>query len=263
MIVSNDLWKSKETLFGTIKNGEVAMIVCFFCDASKKIGVISEKLKEKFGRQINVINFYDKNAFIMFCQKGDMEIDILFFETYFAKVDERFRKYIELSKKINEIVYMSNNKEEALCFFSKKTTAFLVDPFNNLEKIYNICKIKQISNTKKININDTLIDVNEIIYIEAQGSYSVIVLSSNKKILLSKNFKKIESELNFLFFLRIHKSYIVNINYVKKCYYKYIILKNNTKIPVGRSRIQILKILFENDREKRIYNPLNEKLKPN
>ncbi|SDY81055.1 LytR/AlgR family response regulator transcription factor [Lachnobacterium bovis] len=223
------------------------MVVCFFCKDSKKIEEINNKLEEKLENQINVFCFCEKNAFIKFCQKGDVNIDILFFDTCFVEKDKRFRKYIELSEKISEIVYMSNNKEEAIHYFSKKTTAFLVNPFNNLKEIYNICKATHISNTKKIIINDILIDVNDIIYIEAQGSYSIIVLSSKKEILISKNLKKIETELNFLFLIRIHKSFIVNINYIDKWYYKYIVLKNNIKIPVGRNRSSILKLLLENN----------------
>ncbi len=61
---------------------------------------------------------------------------------------------------------------------------------------------------------------DDIIYVRAEGSYAKIVLNENKPILVSKTLKDIEKLLILNNFFRVHKSYLINLNYVKK------ILKN-------------------------------------
>ena len=57
---------------------------------------------------------------------------------------------------------------------------------------------------------------NDILYCLAEGSYSKVVLKDKKTILVSKNLKSIESTIDRDTFIRIHRSHIVNVNYVKK-----------------------------------------------
>ena len=60
------------------------------------------------------------------------------------------------------------------------------------------------------------VEIAQIEYIEAEGSYVNIQLSSGKKILISKNLKYFETLLeNFQFFLRVHRSFLVNKSYIK------------------------------------------------
>jgi two-component system LytT family response regulator len=60
------------------------------------------------------------------------------------------------------------------------------------------------------------VEIGQIEYIEAEGSYVNIQLTNDKKILISKNLKYFETLLeHFQFFLRVHRSFLVNINYIK------------------------------------------------
>ncbi|TAH30713.1 MAG: DNA-binding response regulator [Cytophagales bacterium] len=60
------------------------------------------------------------------------------------------------------------------------------------------------------------VEVSQIEYIEAEGSYANIQLTSEKKILISKNLKYFETSLqHFDFFLRVHRSFLVNKNHIK------------------------------------------------
>ena len=85
-----------------------------------------------------------------------------------------------------------------------------------------------------------LIPINDIIRIEASGSYSTILLLDKKKITASKNLSDLEHHLeHYPQFLRIHKSNIININYLER----YIrgdggtaILKDGAEIEVARRR---------------------------
>ncbi len=59
-----------------------------------------------------------------------------------------------------------------------------------------------------------LLKTNAILYCEADSNYCKIVCLDGKKIVLSKTLKYIEELLPASLFQRIHKSYLVNLNYV-------------------------------------------------
>jgi len=61
-----------------------------------------------------------------------------------------------------------------------------------------------------------LVKVNSILYCMADSNYCNIVCLGGKKIMLSKTLKHVESLLPSNIFQRIHKSYLVNLNYVNR-----------------------------------------------
>lgn len=88
----------------------------------------------------------------------------------------------------------------------------------------------------------TLVDINEIIRIEADSNYSVFHLENRDNITVSRVLKEYEEILPESQFVRIHKSSIVNLNYLKEYSSKNgleVLLKNGEKIPVSRRRASI------------------------
>ena len=80
------------------------------------------------------------------------------------------------------------------------------------------------------------VKVDDIMWCTAEGSYTRFKLIDNSEILVSKNLKTYESILNESFFSRIHHSYLVNINHIKR-YDKndggVVIMSNNEGLPVS------------------------------
>jgi two-component system LytT family response regulator len=88
----------------------------------------------------------------------------------------------------------------------------------------------------------TMIDLNEIIHIEADSNYSVFHLNQREKITVSRVLKEYEEILPENQFVRIHKSSIINLNYLKEYNFKNgleVLLKNGEKIAVSRRRSSI------------------------
>lgn len=77
---------------------------------------------------------------------------------------------------------------------------------------------------------------DDIIKIEARGSYSTFYLLNGKKITSTKSLKDIELTLPEISFLRVHHSWIINIKYLKK-YYRgkssYLELEDGTTVAVS------------------------------
>jgi two-component system, LytTR family, response regulator len=102
----------------------------------------------------------------------------------------------------------------------------------------------QNSNTLAIHKNGDLrfIHKDDIAYIEASGNYCILHCEKEKHI-VSKTLKEYEAQLENSTFIRIHKSFIVNLEKV----YKYtpkqggcVILKNGNSVPVSRRKRHLL-----------------------
>ncbi len=85
------------------------------------------------------------------------------------------------------------------------------------------------------------IQTKKIAYLEADGAYTRVWLTDGSKILVSKKLKFFEEVLdNKPNFFRSHRSYMINVNYIKK-YSKsdsVIVLENDQVIAISRERKQ-------------------------
>lgn len=88
-----------------------------------------------------------------------------------------------------------------------------------------------------------MVAVDSIISCESNGNYTIFFLKNNRKITASRILKEIEEMLEGHSFVRVHNSYIVNINEIEK-YIKgeggYLIMSDGSSVDVSRSRKEAL-----------------------
>lgn len=77
------------------------------------------------------------------------------------------------------------------------------------------------------------IKLNEILYIESNSNY-IFIFTKNKKIVTRQSLEWAELQLSKNQFIRIHRSYIVNIQAVEKLSSKSVFI-NQVEIPVSRT----------------------------
>lgn len=138
---------------------------------------------------------------------------------------------IQKSKRI-PIIYLTANSDEATFTKAKATHpyAFISKPFNNLDlqrtialvvdQIHeNSAEVKDISEHFEVMVDRIFVRhngrmvkllLNEILYIEADRNYSNIITSSGNY-LISTTLKVVEKEIKSHMFIRVHRSYMVNI----------------------------------------------------
>ncbi len=84
-----------------------------------------------------------------------------------------------------------------------------------------------------------LIAINEIMYLQADGAYTYFFIDGGNSITATKNLGYYEEELKEEPFLRIHQTFMVNVNKVKK-YLRadngYVIMNTGKAIRVARSK---------------------------
>lgn len=88
-----------------------------------------------------------------------------------------------------------------------------------------------------------LLAAESIISCESESNYTHLFLKNKQKVIASRSLKEIEEMLEDYPFIRIHNSYIVNLNEVEK-YIKgeggYLIMSDGSTINVSRSRKELL-----------------------
>ncbi len=88
-----------------------------------------------------------------------------------------------------------------------------------------------------------MIDVGDIISCASDSNYTILLLKNKQKIIVSRTLKEIEEMLEEYSFLRVHHSYLVNLNEVEK-YIKgeggYLIMSDGSSVDVSRSRKEML-----------------------
>lgn len=137
-----------------------------------------------------------------------------------------------------EIIFTTAYSEFALKAFQVSAIDYLLKPIQidqltkaveKLTKIKGNSLIKERIETLQANLEENkikkivvplsdgtlFIDINEITYLKAEGSYVHIHLKDGNKILVSKNIKDYEEVLNRKEgFFRTHRSYLVNIKHI-------------------------------------------------
>jgi two-component system LytT family response regulator len=92
-----------------------------------------------------------------------------------------------------------------------------------------------------LNISDgvELVSLEDILFFESDGNYTTVHFRDSKSMLVTKQLGKFEETVEPAGFFRIHNSYLVNLNHVKKFVRSdggYVILENGKSISVSRNR---------------------------
>lgn len=91
------------------------------------------------------------------------------------------------------------------------------------------------------------VSTSDILYCQAESNYTAVILSGGKKVLVSKVLKEIDEALAGPDFFRIHNSYLINLNKIKKFVRGeggYVVMEDNATVSISRSRRQEFMELF-------------------
>ena len=148
------------------------------------------------------------------------EYDILFLDIEMPEQDGiSIKEYFESKQKQTRIVFTTSHQERVLEAFGRNVVSFLPKPLcgkkfqNVMEKtLTDICG-------PSLEIEDggvtLVIPVRQIRYIEAQDKYTLAVTETGEH-LMRRTMKFWENSLLSQDFVRIHKSYLVNLEYFEK-----------------------------------------------
>lgn len=177
------------------------------------------------------------------------EITVLFLD-----IDMPSLNGLEFRKKAMNVpvcIYITAHPEHAVESFEIDTLDFIVKPIKKDRFIQAIGRIQDYMELKhkaqlfesaiggdviyiKEGHTETKVKLHDIIYLEALKDYTKIVTTTKKHCVLS-TIGNLLKENHFQSFVRIHRSYAVQKNYIDKKMTNELLLNNGTIIPIGRS----------------------------
>lgn len=91
------------------------------------------------------------------------------------------------------------------------------------------------------------VPTGDIIYCEAESNYTRVVLAGGRKVVVSKVLKDIDEALSGPDFCRVHSSFLINVNHIRK-YVRgdggYLIMDDDANVPISRNRRQEFMEMF-------------------
>jgi len=176
------------------------------------------------------------NGFDMLEKFDQLFFDVVFTTAYnkFAIKAFRYSALNYLLKPVDPEDLQSTIKklEEKKSSVGKDQLILLLENMKNLSN-----PVQRIA----LSTGDGLIFVNtsDIMYCQAESNYTNVVLTNKNKILVAKTLKDIDETLAGKDFFRVHNSYLININQIKKFVRGdggYILMNDDTQITIARSK---------------------------
>jgi two-component system LytT family response regulator len=209
--------------------------------------IVDDEFKSRESLKALIEKFCEDIAVIELCQNGTEAIaairqvkpDIVFLDIQ-LQTETGFEILEKLDKIEFEIVFTTAYSEFAIKAFKFSAIDYLLKPIDindlrtAIEKakkriVGNISeRVAQLAQNLKGNLfrnsrlalpaSDGLVfvSVDEILYCEATGNYTNIHMADNRKFVVSRTLKEYEDLLEDQDFFRIHNSYLINLNSIKK-----------------------------------------------
>jgi two-component system LytT family response regulator len=147
------------------------------------------------------------------------------------------------------VVFTTAYSEYAVEGYKVNAVDYLLKPFglddfkraaNKVKKQYDLENAASVS---QVDTDDALffktehrvvrININDIRYIEGMSEYLKIYIDNQKPLVVLLSMKKLEERLPTSTFLRIHRSYIVNLKKIQEVNKNRVIMDADTYLPIG------------------------------
>lgn len=158
----------------------------------------------------------------------------------------------QLENEVTQIIYVSSKESYAMQLFHNRPMDFFVKPIKreDVEKI--MYEYKRLFHCQKVffeyHIGKTMYRVadDSIMYFQCDGKKIHIVTNRNQEQEFYGKMADVEKQINSDKFCVIHKSFIVNINYVAEFHVNEVVMTTGITIPISQSfRKQVKERILE------------------
>ncbi len=179
---------------------------------------------------------------------NDHNPDVVFLDINMPVLDG-FDFLEEFDERNFMVVFVSAHEEFGINAVKAGAVDYLLKPINIKELKQTVKKLLSIKNkvidietsheTDKLVIPEShgfnVLITDEIVRMEADGSYTTVFLIDGKKKVISRTLKDFEDSLPKELFFRIHKSHLINLKYIKD----YSNLSGNLVTMTDGSRVEL------------------------
>lgn len=188
----------------------------------------------------------------------DLKPEVVFLDINMPKING-FEFLESLSEYNFKIIFVTAFKEYGIQAVKVNAVDYLLKPVSIKELQQTVKKLIELKsktkpgNDKSNNNHDkiiisqiqglTVLDACDIVRLTADDNYTTLYLKDNKKITASKTLKHFEEILSKDDFVRIHRSEIINIHYLKIISHMdggSVVMKDGTVIAIAKGKLQYL-----------------------
>lgn len=230
-------------------------------------GVITlKKMLETHCPQVTVLSTCN-NAITAKQQLSELEPDLLFLDIQMPG-KTGIDLLMELPERNFEVVLVTAYNEYMLQALQYSAADYLLKPVDEDRLIEAVQRVeKRLKNERELSPVDTLVHnvrqagsqgemrlclptfkgftvvkLDEIIYCEAERSYTVVHLLNNKSVTVSKPLIDYDELLSDTSFLRVHKSFLINLNHIGE-YQRgeggIVVMSNGREIEISRRKKEL------------------------
>ncbi|WP_036196346.1 LytR/AlgR family response regulator transcription factor [Maribacter antarcticus] len=178
------------------------------------------------------------------------DIDLIFLDIHLPKISGI--DFLKMLSKKPHVILTTAFPDYALESYEYDVTDYLLKPFSFERFVQAVSKVKitsseKLKNLKPIKVSSTSdvifiksgyelikIDVSDIRFIHSDADYTE-VFTTEKKHLSQEPLRFWEETLDNRLFIRIHKSYILNISKIEKIIGNQVRLDDHKNLPIGRA----------------------------
>ena len=227
------------------------MLKCYIVDDEQNaVDALAAMLKKKFAQKVIICGSNIK-ASKAIEEIEELQLDVLFLDIEMPEMSG-LTLLNHFPERNFDVIFTTAHEKYALPALKAAATDYLVKPlspqdvFDALQKC--IEKKDKLSDNKtivspKITINTSqemlLVNVADIVHIEASSNYSHFYFTNRPKIIVSKTLKEFEEQLIIHNFFRIHQSHLINLAFVeaiKSDDGDYVLLKYGHRLEISRRR---------------------------
>ena len=202
------------------------MINICICDSnSNEVEELNKLIETYFVSKAylyNILTFDDGESLVLYCQKNHGAVDLLFIDLNLPKMNgfEASKTIRRIDERVN-IVINTKTQNYALKSFEVWPLYYNIKPmkFPILTKILDRFIFQEGFKENKLTIKKgkkyVSLSYNEIMYIESRNTTIVVHMNNYEELTTYGKLDDIEKLLSNKRFLRCHKSFLINMDYIK------------------------------------------------
>lgn len=201
--------------------------------------------------ELNIKTFHNAESFL-FDYEDNKDYDILLLDIEMDKING-----IELAQKVRkdnervQIIFITGFADYMSMGFDVSALHYLMKPVSKeklhqvLDKAVNLLSKKEANIIIKVDSQNIIIKLTDIVYVESFGHYISINTVDKKEYTVKIGINKFVEELDNNFIIP-HRSYIVNLKYVKSISKNSIILDDSKEISMAKNNFDDINKAFIN-----------------
>lgn len=220
------------------------------CDDSKESMALLEEVVEKINiRDVEIDCFYDGDSLLTYLENNED----FYYQIYLLDIEMPGTNGLDVARRIREldkraiIIFVTAYSDYVFSSFEVQPFRFVNKPVD-LEKLESViyAAINYIYTSKKyifISVDKAKVQLccEKIMYFEGDKR-KINIYTTDEEYSFYSKMSDLENMVDNSWFVRIHVSYLVNLDYVKAIYLDEVVLNNGKHLPISKKYRKSVKL---------------------